>query len=130
MFNPPLWPMSCKTRHPKAHHHFGPTRYTGWICQNWTPSCEEGKQRSQGQHPPRCALFEALPSGKWFRTIKTRTNRLKNNFYSWAVACLKALLQSKQELQKICIKSPFYIAARFLCCFCLFIWCYSLCYCL
>ena len=35
-------------------------------------------------------LFELLPSGRPFRTIKAKTNRLKNSFYPRAVIALNA----------------------------------------
>ena len=36
-------------------------------------------------------LFELLPSGRWYQILKTRTNRLKNSFYSTAIATLTLL---------------------------------------
>ncbi len=36
-------------------------------------------------------LFELLPSGKCFRSIKSRTNRLKNSFYPSAIRELNAV---------------------------------------
>ena len=40
---------------------------------------------------PGHSLFELLPSGRRYRTIKSRTNRLKNSFYPTAVTALNAL---------------------------------------
>lgn len=38
-------------------------------------------------HPGHC-LFELLPSGRRYRTMKTRTSRLKNSFFSRAISAL------------------------------------------
>ena len=35
-------------------------------------------------------LFKLLPSGRRFRAIKTKTNRLRNSFYPRAVVALNA----------------------------------------
>ncbi len=40
---------------------------------------------------PGHRLFEPLPSGKRFRAIRTRTNRLRNSFFPRAVACITRL---------------------------------------
>ncbi len=37
---------------------------------------------------PGHRLFEPLPSGKRYRAIRTRTNRLRNSFFSRAIACI------------------------------------------
>ena len=37
---------------------------------------------------PGHKLFELLPSGRRYRSIKTRTNRLKNSFYPTAIISL------------------------------------------
>lgn len=39
---------------------------------------------------PGHSMFELLPSGKRYRTIYTRTNRLKHSFYPIAISCLNA----------------------------------------
>ncbi len=44
----------------------------------------------QDSSHPGHNLFGLLPSGRWYRTIKTRTNRLKNSFYPTAVNVLNA----------------------------------------
>ena len=46
---------------------------------------------------PSHHLLELLPSGRRFRAIKTRTNRLKNSFYPRAVIALNAADSNKQK---------------------------------
>ena len=43
---------------------------------------------------PGHKLFELLPSGKRFRSLKTRTNRLQNSFYPTAIKALNCCYQS------------------------------------
>ena len=39
---------------------------------------------------PGHSLFELLPSGRWFRSVKTRTNRFKHSFYPTTITTLNA----------------------------------------
>ncbi|KAF7648432.1 hypothetical protein LDENG_00156930 [Lucifuga dentata] len=39
---------------------------------------------------PGHSLFELLPSGRCYRTLRARTNRLKNSFYARAITALNA----------------------------------------
>ncbi|KAK0149886.1 RNA-directed DNA polymerase from mobile element jockey [Merluccius polli] len=45
------------------------------------------KISADSSHPSQ-HLFNLLPSGRRFRSLKSRTNRLKNSFYPWAVRTL------------------------------------------
>ncbi len=40
---------------------------------------------------PSHRLFEPLPSGKRYRAVRTRTNRLRNSFFPRVVACITPL---------------------------------------
>ena len=50
---------------------------------------------SDSTHPAN-HLFESLPSGKWFRSIKTRTTRFSNSFYPKAVQTKPPNTRSKE----------------------------------
>ncbi|KAF7650679.1 hypothetical protein LDENG_00122050 [Lucifuga dentata] len=39
---------------------------------------------------PGWHLFNLLPSGRWYRCLKCRTNRFKNSFYPWAIRFLNS----------------------------------------
>lgn len=41
-------------------------------------------------------LFNPLPSGRRCRSLGSRTNRLKNNFFLWAIRTLNSHLDHKQ----------------------------------
>jgi len=42
---------------------------------------------------PGCRMFVPLPSGKRYRAIKSRTNRVKHRFFDKAVAAIRPFLQ-------------------------------------
>ncbi|XP_059843356.1 uncharacterized protein LOC132403735 [Hypanus sabinus] len=46
---------------------------------------------------PGHSLFDSLPSSKRFRTLKARTNRLRNSFYPRAVASITHSLRTETE---------------------------------
>lgn len=44
-------------------------------------------------------LFDLLPSGRHYRSIRTRTKRLRDNFFPQAVSVLNSHMHQLQELQ-------------------------------
>uniref|UniRef100_A0A3P8SN94 Uncharacterized protein n=1 Tax=Amphiprion percula TaxID=161767 RepID=A0A3P8SN94_AMPPE len=61
----------------------------GWRTERWCfPSLWDGG-RSDSSHPGS-QLFDLLPSGRRYRCIKARTNRLKNSFFPRAITTLSS----------------------------------------
>ncbi len=56
----------------------------------WTSPLESSKILKDPSHPGH-SLFELLPSGRGYRVLKTRTNRLRNSFYAKAVSVLNTV---------------------------------------
>ncbi len=56
----------------------------------WISPLERSKILKDPSHPGH-SLFELLPSGRGYRVLKTRTNRLRNSFYAKAVSVLNTV---------------------------------------
>jgi hypothetical protein len=53
---------------------------------------EEGQKNCQNSSHPCHRLFTLLPSGKWYRSIGSRTNKLRDSFYPQAIRQLNSQL--------------------------------------
>ena len=90
-----VWFSSCTAANKKALQRVVTTAQKIISCP--LPSLEElyntrclrkaQKIIKDSSHPGH-SLFELLPSGRRYRTLKTRTNRLKNSFYAKAITTL------------------------------------------
>ncbi len=92
-----VWFSSCTVAQRKALQ--GVRKVTQKIVGCPLPSLEElhssrclkkAQNILQDSSHPGHNLFGLLPPGRWYRTIKTRTNRLKNSFYPTAIHVLHA----------------------------------------
>ena len=96
-----VWFSSCTAANKKALQRVVTTAQKIISCP--LPSLEElyntrclrkaQKIIKDPSHPGH-SLFELLPSGRRFRTLKTRTNRLKNSFYAKAITSLNTATHS------------------------------------
>ncbi len=67
--------------------------FKSWSGVNWqhnTRCLRRAHSILRDPSHPGHHLFELLPSGRHFRTIKAKTNRLKNSFYPRAVIALNS----------------------------------------
>lgn len=76
----------------------------GWNSPNLDTICasqlrEKASSIIRNSTHPGHSLFELLPSSKWFRTIRSCTNRQRNSFFPRAVLPLPA--QSQNKLQEL-----------------------------
>ena len=95
-----VWFSSCTAANKKALQRVVTTAQKIISCP--LPSLEElyntrclrkaQKIIKDPSHPGH-SLFELLPSGRRYRTLKTRTNRLKNSFYAKAITTLNTATQ-------------------------------------
>ncbi len=51
---------------------------------------QQNQQHREGPHPPLPQTLPALPSGRWYRSIRARSARLLNSFFPQAVRALNS----------------------------------------
>ena len=87
-----LWFSSCTAAERKVLQREHLPNTAQRICRCPLPSLEDiyrlkrAHSILKGSSHPDHHLFELLPSGRCFRTIYSKTNRLKNSFYPRAIS--------------------------------------------